>query len=278
MGGANTTLTGRPTNNAATPGTTYSIGANGLGTTFAGTISNGLGADTVSIVKVGAGALLLNGTSTYTGSTTVSSGTLGGTGSITSPLILTASGTLAPGASSASVGTFTVNNTANLQGAVNLKLNQSGPTASNDEVVVTGALTASGTLAVTSIGGTIANGTTFQLFNQPVTGFSSVTLPSGGGAYSWNNNLSVNGTITLASGGAVNTSPVSLGTSLSGKNLTLSWPSNHLGWRLEVQTNSLSVGSNKNNWFTVAGSTTVTSVPVTIDPTAPTVFYRLVYP
>ena len=278
MGGANTTLTGRPTNNAATPGTTYSIGANSLSTTFAGTISNGFGADTISIVKVGTGALLLNGNSTYTGPTTVSSGTLGGTGSITSPLTLTASGTLAPGASSTSVGTFTVNSTANLQGAVILKLNQSGPTASNDEVVVTGALTASGTLAVTSIGGTIANGTTFQLFNQPVSGFSSVTLPSGGGAYNWNNNLSVNGSITLASGGAVNTSPVSLSTSLSGKNLTLSWPANHLGWRLLVQTNALNVGINNNNWFTVVGSTGVTSVPVTIDPTAPTVFYRLVYP
>ncbi len=200
--------------------------------------------------------MLLNGTSNYNGSTTVRSCTLGGTGSITSPLLLSAIGRLAPGASSASVGTFTVNSTANLQGAVFLKLNQSGPAPFNDEVVVTGALTASGTLVVTSIGGTIANGSTFQLFNQPVTGFSSVTLPSGGGAYNWNNNLSVNGSITLASGGAVNTSPVSLSTSQSGKNLTLSWPSSHLGWRLEVQTNSLSVGINNNNWFTVAGSTT----------------------
>jgi autotransporter-associated beta strand protein len=274
MGGANTTLTGRLTNSAVTPGTIYSIGANGLSTTFAGTISNGL--DTVSIVKVGTGALLLNGNSTYTGPTTVSSGTLGGTGSITSPLTLAASATLAPGSSSSSVGTFTINSTANLQGAVDLKLNQSGPTASNDEVVVTGALTASGTLVVTSVGGTIVNGTTFQLFNQPVTGFSSVTLPSGGGSYNWNNNLSMNGSITLASGGATNTSPVSLSTSLSGKNLTISWPASHLGWLLQVQTNSLSVGINQNNWFTVGGSSGVTSVVVPIDSTAPTVFYRLV--
>ena len=79
-GGASTVLSGRFTNSAEPSGTIYSIGANGTSTTFSGKITNGL--DTVSIVKVGTGSLLLNGVSTYTGSTIVSNGVLGGTGSI----------------------------------------------------------------------------------------------------------------------------------------------------------------------------------------------------
>jgi len=273
-GGANTVLTGRATNSIVIPGTTYSIGgANVATTTFSGTISNGY--DTVSIIKVGSGALLLNGSSTYTGPTTVSAGTLGGNGTIASPLTVGPSGTLAPGAASGSIGTFTVNNTINLQGNVILKLNQANSPNPNDEIVASGAITGGGSLLVNNIGGTITNGATFQLFNKAVTGLA-VTLPGGG--YVWNNNIAANGSITLTSGGvsSVNMSPVSISTSLSGKTLTLSWPSDHIGWQLEAQTNALNIGINKNNWYVIPGSGSVTSVPVSIDTTQPTVFYRLI--
>jgi autotransporter-associated beta strand protein len=119
IGGPNTVLSGRATNSAAIAGTTYSIGANGVSTTYAGIITNGL--DTVNVVKVGSGSLSLNGNSTYSGSTTVSNGILGGTGSIASPLTVVAGGTLAPGAP---VGTFTVSNTATLGGSVLLSINK----------------------------------------------------------------------------------------------------------------------------------------------------------
>jgi hypothetical protein len=59
--------------------------------------------------------------------------------------------------------------------------------------------------------------------------------------------------------------------------LTLSWPADHTGWRLQVQTNSVSTGLS-NNWYTVAGSTTVDSVNTTLDLGNGAVFYRLVYP
>ena len=280
-GGANTVLSGRSsTNSPATLGTTYDIGANGNSTTFSGMISNGV--DTVSVVKVGAGALFLNGASTYTGSTTVSNGMLGGTGSIAGPLAVTSGGTLSPGTSSASVGTFTVNNTATFGGSVILKLNQSGLPATNDEVVVTGTITAGGKLVVTNIGPNIINGSTFQLFNKAVSGFGPVTLPTGGGSYVWNNNLTVNGSIQLASGGAnaVNTNPTNIVATVSGNTLTLSWPADHTGWRLLVETNAVGSGLSMNsaNWFTVVGSTNVNSVPVTMNPTNGNVFYRLVYP
>jgi uncharacterized repeat protein (TIGR01451 family) len=65
--------------------------------------------------------------------------------------------------------------------------------------------------------------------------------------------------------------------SVSGSLLTLSWPVDHTGWRLQVQTNSLATGLS-GNWSTVSGSTTVNSVSVTINPVNDSVFYRMVYP
>ncbi len=75
----------------------------------------------------------------------------------------------------------------------------------------------------------------------------------------------------------VATNPTNITTSVSGNVLTLSWPADHIGWRLQVQTNSLSSGLGS-GWTDVAGSTSVNSVNVTISPANGTVFYRMVYP
>jgi autotransporter-associated beta strand protein len=231
----------------------------------------------VSIVKVGSGTLLLNGVSTYTGPTTVSNGVLGGTGSIASPLTVTAGGTLSPGAS---VGTFTVSNNATLGGTVLMELNEASASF-NDMLAVSGTIAATGALVVTNVGPDLYNHTTFKLFSQAVTGFSSVTLPakdpSNMKTYTWNNNLSVDGTIQLVSGGTVNPNPTNISFSVSGGILTLSWPADRTGWRLQVQTNSLSVGLGT-NWVTVPGSTNVNSVLIPIDANNGSVFYRLTYP
>ncbi len=276
-GGANTVLAGRATNSSTSVAvTTYSIGAKGVDSTFAGTISNGF--DTVSVVKVGGGKLLLNGNSIYTGSTTVSDGVLGGIGSIASPLTVTAGGTLSPGAP---IGTFTVSNNVTLGGTVLMELDQASSPA-NDMLAVTGTLTGGGVLMVTNVGSDIVNGTTFKLFSKPVTGFGTVTLPaanpSNTSSYTWTNNLAVDGSITLLSGGAsVNPNPASIMTGVTNGILTLSWPADHIGWTLQVQTNPLSVGL-YTNWFIVAGSSSTNSVSVPIDVNNGGVFYRLTLP
>lgn len=61
--------------------------------------------------------------------------------------------------------------------------------------------------------------------------------------------------------------------SISG--LTMSRPGDHLGRRLEAQTNPIGVGLA--NWVTVAGSTTTKTVQLPIDATQGSVFYRLTY-
>jgi autotransporter-associated beta strand protein len=276
-GGSKTVLSGRNSGSASPPGTVYAIGANGLSTTFSGTITNG--ADTVSVIKVGTGSLLLNGISTYTGPTTVSNGILGGTGSIASALAVVAGGTLSPGPAVPGVGTFTVSNNAVLGGQVVMKLNQANPGVTNDLLKVTGTLTVSGSLVVTNVGPNLTNGATFKLFSQAVSGFGSITLPTGGGSYVWQTNLAVDGSIKLVSGGVttINTNPTNIVATVTNGVLTLTWPADHTGWRLQVETNPLSVGLT-NNWFTVPNSTNVNSATVPMDAHQGSIFYRLTYP
>jgi hypothetical protein len=77
----------------------------------------------------------------------------------------------------------------------------------------------------------------------------------------------------------VNTSPVSLSIDRTGvsavfapNSVIVSWPSDHLGWRLQVQTNSFVSGV----WTDIAGSSATNQVVLT--PDALTGVYRLVYP
>jgi len=61
----------------------------------------------------------------------------------------------------------------------------------------------------------------------------------------------------------------------------LSWPADHLGYRLLTQTNNLNKGvsGNINDWGTVAGSQSITSTNIAIIKAGVTnAYYKLVYP
>ncbi len=62
---------------------------------------------------------------------------------------------------------------------------------------------------------------------------------------------------------------------LNGNNLTLSWPTNYIGWLLQSNVVNL---ADTNQWFTVPGSAATNSVNITLDPTKPHVFYRMAHP
>lgn len=62
-----------------------------------------------------------------------------------------------------------------------------------------------------------------------------------------------------------------------GNQLKLSWPQDHQGWELQVQTNDLSAGIGT-NWITVPNSTNVITTNITVTPANTCVFFRLVYP
>jgi autotransporter-associated beta strand protein len=250
------------------------------------------------------GTVVLAGTNTYTGTTTVDTGTLlvngsigsaaatvnnsatlGGNGTIAGPVTIQVGGNLAPGTSSrgaltASLGTLTVGGTVTVAGSVLMKIDRAASTNSDRLIAPAVVVNAGATLAVNNIGSTnLVVGDTFTLFSTPVSGSFSITslppLPSS--SLYWTNKLSVNGTIAVASAVTVNTTPTNITATVSGNTLTLSWPADHLGWRLQVQTNTPSSGLGT-NWVTIPGSDAVISTNIIINPANGSVFFRMVYP
>jgi hypothetical protein len=86
--------------------------------------------------------------------------------------------------------------------------------------------------------------------------------------------LGSNGTLGVIA--TVNTTPTNLVTQVSGNQLTLSWPADHIGWTLQVQTNVPGAGLGT-NWVNVAGSSTTNQVVLPIDPADGAVFFRMIY-
>ncbi len=71
--------------------------------------------------------------------------------------------------------------------------------------------------------------------------------------------------------------PANIAVQAGGGNLQLSWPQDHLGWQLQIQTNTLSGGLGT-NWMVVPDSQLTNQVFVPIDPVNGGVFLRLMYP
>ncbi len=116
-------------------------------------------------------------------------------------------------------------------------------------------------------------GDTFTLFSASAfTGnFANIAgSPGTGLAYSFN---PANGVLSVVTGTASN--PTNINYNASGSTLSLSWPSDHLGWY--AQSNSVDV-ANSSAWFDIAGSQNGTSLNVTISPAHLKVFYRLRHP
>lgn len=284
--------------NPGEPGSIVSSIVNNSGTlsfnrvenlTYSGAI-NGSGA----VEKLAAGKLTLTGTHTYTGPTTVgagtlvingvigdsfvtvTNGTLGGNGMILGPVIIQAAGRLAPGTS---IGTLTISNSLNLSGTTVMDLDAAAGT--NDLVRGLTSVAYGGTLTLVNLGGTITGSNTFKLFsaNSYSGAFAGLTPATPGPNLVWNTN-------TLATDGTLRVINTALATILvgelmpcgpSGQCLSLSWPADHIGWRLQAQTNAISVGLGT-DWFDIPGSSVTNQITLTMDATAGSAFYRLIYP
>jgi fibronectin-binding autotransporter adhesin len=209
--------------------------------------------------------------------------TLQGNGTLQGSLVLGASGTIVVGFTNA-IGKLTVTNDVNLSGNTYMELNETNVIGGTNDQIAAATITLGGTLNVTNIGPALHVGDTFKLFKASGTlsgAFSTINLATNDGnnmAYTWTDNTAVDGSITVFTAvSLVNQTPTNITLTVSGNQLTLSWPPDHIGWRLQAQTNSIDVGL-AGNWVDVAGSTTVDTMTFTIDPANGTVFYRMVYP
>ena len=72
-------------------------------------------------------------------------------------------------------------------------------------------------------------------------------------------------------------SPVTIRVQTGGNQLALSWPADHIGWRLQIQTNNSPAGLST-NWVTWPNSHVTNQVFLPLDQALGTVFLRLVYP
>lgn len=100
------------------------------------------------------------------------------------------------------------------------------------------------------------------------------STPVGNYTYSFDTNTP--GMVKLTVQPAVSLTPVPLLVQNSGQQLNLSWPADHIGWHLLMQTNSTSgLGT---NWQVLSGSDSTNQFFVPIDRTQGSVFLRLTYP
>jgi autotransporter-associated beta strand protein len=251
------------------------------------------GIGTGGLAKLGTGALTLSGANTYIGATVISNGTLivdgslssasavtnyGGTlagaGTINGPVVVPA-GTLRAG-DLAGIGTLTINNSLTMQGNTVLRISKTGGVLTHD--LVTGLTTANygGTLIVSNVTSdsmALAANDAFTLFSAGTHNghFTSIVgTPGTGLAYSF-----TNGVLSIVATMANN--PTNITATVSGSTLTLTWPADHVGWILQSQTNSLAAGLGT-NWVDVTGSTANNTNAITINPTSPSVFFRLRHP
>ncbi len=99
--------------------------------------------------------------------------------------------------------------------------------------------------------------------------YCAVASNSGGAA------SSRNATLTVVP--VVNATPINLFVTVGNGSLTLAWPADHVGWRLESQTNSPGIGLST-NWSTVAGSTATNQMIIPVNFMAGSAFFRMAYP
>jgi len=170
-----------------------------------------------TLVKVGAGPVVIAGGAAHTGPTfvnagslfvdgsvasspvTVSGGTLAGGGSVLSPVVVSSAGRLEPGTLTSPLATMTFENEITLQGTTVMDVNKAGGVI-NDTLGGFSTLTYGGTLQINRTGEPFAGGDEMHLFSfGTVSGsFSAIVPATPGPGLTWDTSqLTVDGTLKV---------------------------------------------------------------------------------
>ena len=245
------------------------------------------------------GSLDNNGNS-YTGATTVSNGVLyvsTGSGDVAvaspvgngaaGPALGTIGGSAYTVYDGATLGMINLDNTYRVRGqsltnngSTTLRFGNVDSTTLPVSYFTNVAVNGTTTIALDSVAG-LAAGNTYPLIQYgTLTGSFSLT-PLSGGLNGMLTNDTANSWIALvvSSTPIVNPTPTNITTSVisnggGGHSLVLSWPTDHTGWTLQTQTNSLGKGLGT-NWVDVPGSASVNIITNPIVTTNGSVFYRM---
>jgi len=305
--GGVTLNTGSTLTNSGTINGSFTVGSGA-------TLNNSGAMDSIGASTVSAGGYLIN-SGTLTGNSLNVGGTFfdaGTTIRLTGTLEILGNGTFIPGGSG--IGTTVVKQTSNNDpttagtlrldaGSTNIFKADYGSSGQKNTMVLANlvllgpsqsvAKTNGGGIWIQNVGSTpFANGQSFTLFGAQPSGGSfdpsqfslnttnsyPVMIPQYVAVgLTWDVSQAIyNGIVSLVTS-TLPEVPTTLTNTVSGNVVTLSWPSDYTGWRLQQQTNSLSVGIST-NWTLVAGSTATNSVSITNNPAIPSAFFRLSYP
>ena len=75
----------------------------------------------------------------------------------------------------------------------------------------------------------------------------------------------------------ISSNPATLVASMNSNQLQISWPQEHTGWILQLQTNSIAAGLGT-NWTTIANSDQTNQINILPNLTNQAVFFRLTHP
>ena len=256
-------------------GNTYNLSfwakQNGAGTSYVQHYKIGWLAGSVEVGTVGFNTITTSGTNW----TQISPGAVVAPANATSALIqiVVATGAVAGGYGGLLVDDVTLSTTgpSGAPTAIAATVQPGAFFTANVQTNLVTATGASGTVtfrlngALQSVG-TVASGTASSTAGAVPSSYTLTAIYSGDSIYAASTN-------TLVVSG-VNPTPTNLVASVSGHQLTLTWPADHTGWTLQAQTNGLSQGLGA-NWVDIGGSTATNQMTFTVDPAAPAVFYRM---
>lgn len=243
---------------------TYTVGANGHNSTFAGSIKNGGGA--TSLTKTGTGTLTLSGANTYTGTTTVSAGSLHVTGSLAATAVSVATDSMIGG--TGSLG-------GNLTLASGARLGLGVDASTTNGLTVAGTATLNGNITVVPVflGGTLAPGTyTLLTYTGALGGSPNFTWSDDSGSgYTATFDTSVSGVVKITLGGIAPMAPTGLTATAGIGQVSLLW-SGVSGATSYSVLRSMTSGS---GYATIASNLTSTSYTDTSVTNGTTYYYVL---